>query len=105
MATNFHVSTLALSVYNVIVRFGQKTPAHILSELLEQWSNTVNLAEVEAGIAYLAERDFVTNIAGVIVPKYTKSGVATPVFRDPTDLTELRLGHALTTDAQLGLRE
>jgi hypothetical protein len=61
-------STKALSVYNALVLSRRDlTRAEVLEYINSSWSRQVDAAYIDAGAAYLLERELVAEIDGVLV--------------------------------------
>ncbi len=61
MALPVHVSTLGLSVYNVLALAGcGMKPEQLLASLQSYWAPEMEQSELDAGIAYLLDRNLVS---------------------------------------------
>lgn len=86
-----HESTLALSVYNVLMRAGTMTEQQILGYLRTHWAPEVLDAEVKMGIDYLKSRSLVHIHGDAIGAANVRNGVAHPLMRRADTPTELVL--------------
>jgi hypothetical protein len=87
--TGLHDSTLGLSVYNALARCGALSREQIRAVLTKAWHKGVEAEEIDAGVAYLLARRFVTEADDIVAPARTVNGAAATVIRNPLDQTEL----------------
>lgn len=90
--TGLHESTLALSVYNAIVKLGAMNEEQILLALRAGWDPDVERSEVETAIRYLSKRHMVTDVESGVAPAQRYGAAPRAIIRHPQVPTELIFG-------------
>ena len=86
-----HESTLALSVYNALLRVGSLTLDQVLTHLRANWAPEMVAEEVEIGVSYLRNRGLVALENATLHVSHLRGGVARPIKRREDMPTELVL--------------